>query len=344
MKILMVGHYPPHTGGIANHLDNLVRELRKKHDVHILTYGPIKPREFEKEFVHQVKPPNFFGIRGITFTLLASKKIEELHKEYKFDLIHSHFIGTTSYAGILAKEKIGVPVIVTAHGSDLDFMSRLPLGTYYVKKSLSNADGVIAVSRYLAKKALSLGAKNVHVIPNGVREFRYKKGKQEFITFIGALRHYKSPETVLKLAKVFPDEKFLIVGDGPLRKILEKEAPSNVQFLGYRRDIENILSKTKILILPSKREGFGLVIIEANALEVPVIGRKVGGIPELIREGKNGVMFEEFEELIEKLQKMLTPKKQRKMGILGSKISRKYTWDNITRKIEKVYESTLHSL
>ncbi|HIP74995.1 MAG TPA: glycosyltransferase family 4 protein, partial [Thermococcus paralvinellae] len=132
MKILMVGHYPPHTGGIANHLDNLVRELRKKHEVHVLTYGPITPREFEKEFVHQVKPPNLFGIRGISFTLLASKKIEELHRKHEFDLIHAHFIGTTSYAGILAKEKVKIPVIVTAHGSDLDFMSKLPLGKYYV--------------------------------------------------------------------------------------------------------------------------------------------------------------------------------------------------------------------
>lgn len=344
MKILMVGHYPPHTGGIANHLDNLVRELRKRHEVHVLTYGPITPREFEKELVHQVKPPNFFGIRGISFTFLASKKIEELHRKHEFDLIHAHFIGTTSYAGILAKEKVRIPVIVTAHGSDLDFMSKLPLGTYYVKKSLSDADGVIAVSHYLAKKALSLGAKNVHVVPNGVRKFRSKKCKRKFITFIGALRHYKSPETVLKLSEVFPDEKFLIVGDGPLQRILEEKAPSNVQFLGYRSDIEDILSKTKILILPSKREGFGLVIIEANALGVPVIGRKVGGIPELIEEGKNGVMFEKFEELIEKFQEMLAPKKQHKMRALGREISKKYTWKNIARKIEEIYESTLRSL
>ncbi|NJE07945.1 glycosyltransferase family 4 protein [Thermococcus sp. M39] len=344
MRILMVGHYPPHTGGIANHLDNLVRELRKRHEVHILTYGPVTPREFEKEFVHQVKPPNFFGIRGISFTLLASKKIEDLCREYRFDLIHAHFIGTTSYAGILAKKRVRIPVVVTAHGSDLDFMSKLPLGTYYVKKSLSEADRVIAVSHYLAKKALSLGARSVHVVPNGVREFKLRKHKREFITFIGALRHYKSPETVLKLAEVFPDEKFLIVGDGPLRNILEEKAPPNVQFLGYRGDIENILSKTKILILPSKREGFGLVIIEANALGVPVIGRKVGGIPELIVEGKNGVTFKNFEELIEKFQEMLNLKKQRKMGTIGKRLSKKYTWKEIARKIEEIYEVTLHSL
>ncbi|WP_324736188.1 glycosyltransferase family 4 protein [Thermococcus sp. SY098] len=342
MRILMVGHYPPHTGGIARHLDNLVRELRKRHEVHVLTYGPIIPRKFESGFVHQVKPPSIFGIRGVSFTFLASKKIKELHKKYRFDIIHAHYIGTTTYAAILAKKHVKVPIVITAHGSDLDFMSRLPLGTYYVKKSLSEADRVIAVSHYLAKKALSLGAKKVYVVPNGVGKLQYGKKKRTFTTFIGALRHYKSPETVIKLAEVFPDEQFLIVGDGPLKKVLEEKAPSNVKFLGYRRDIENILSKTKILILPSKREGFGLVIVEANASEVPVIGRKVGGIPELIREGKNGVTFEKFEELIGKFQGMLTPKKQRKMGSFGKKISEKYTWKTIARQIEEIYKSTLH--
>ncbi|RLF79398.1 glycosyltransferase family 4 protein, partial [Thermococci archaeon] len=64
MKILIIGHYPPHKGGVANHTNNLVKELRKKHEVHILTYGPIKPRKFEREFVHQVKVPQIFGLRG----------------------------------------------------------------------------------------------------------------------------------------------------------------------------------------------------------------------------------------------------------------------------------------
>lgn len=343
MRILMVGHYPPHTGGIANHLDNLVRELRKRHEVHVLTYGPIIPRKFESEFVHQVKPPNIFGIRGISFTFLAAKKILELHKKYRFDIVHAHYVGTTTYAAIAVRRKIGTPVVVTAHGSDLDFMSKLPLGAYYVKKSLSDADGVITVSHYLAKKAISLGAKNVHVIPNGVREFEYRKNQKEFITFIGALRHYKAPETVLKLAKIFPKEKFLIVGDGPLRKVLEKRSPQNVRFLGYRKDIESILSRTKILLLPSKREGFGLVILEANSLKVPVIGRKIGGIPELIRDGKSGITFQNFDELIDAFEELLIPKKHVKMGALGKKIVKKYLWEDVARKVEEIYEVILRS-
>ncbi|RKX50109.1 MAG: glycosyltransferase family 4 protein, partial [Thermotogae bacterium] len=67
MRILIVGHYPPHKGGVANHTDNLVKELRKRHGVYVLTYGSITPREFEKELVYQVKVPSVFGLRGILF-------------------------------------------------------------------------------------------------------------------------------------------------------------------------------------------------------------------------------------------------------------------------------------
>ncbi len=339
----MVGHYPPHGGGIANHLDNLVRELRKRHDVYVLTYGPVKPRDFEREFIYQVTVPNIFGVRGISFSILAAQKIAELNEEFNFDIIHAHFIGTTSYAGVLAKEKVGVPLVVTAHGSDLDFMSKLPLGRYFVKKSLMEADVVVTVSHYLAKKAIHLGAERVHVVPNGIKPLRFYSLKKKFVTFIGALREYKNPSVLIQLAKLFPSESFLIVGDGPLRKELEKNAPPNVRFLGYRTDIDKILSQTKILLLPSKREGFGLVVLEANSLKVPVIGRNIGGIPELIRNRKNGILFESFEDLVEAFKLLLEKKTAHKMGCLGSKVSKQYQWKTISRKIEEIYIK-LHSL
>lgn len=341
MKILIIGHYPPHKGGVANHTNNLVKELRKKYEVHILTYGPIKPRKFEREFVHQVKVPQIFGLRGILFIFLAALKTIKLQKRTKFDVIHAHYVGTTSYAGILAKEKLNAPVIVTAHGSDLDFMSNLPLGRYFVKKSLSKSDLVIAVSHHLQKKAISMGATKIRVIPNSIKTIKKEDAKREYITFIGALTPYKDPQTFIKLAKRFPHEKFLVVGNGPLRTDLEKQAPKNVKFLGYKEDVGGILSKTKLLVVPSLREGFGLVIIEANSLGVPVIGRAVGGIKELIREGKNGYTFKTFEELVEKVEILLSNKKALKMGKIGKTISNQYSWERIGHLIEESYREVL---
>ena len=342
MRILMVGHYPPHGGGVANHLDNLVRELRKRHEVHVLTYGPIKPREFEKEFVHQVRVPPVYGLRGTSFAFLGSNKIVKLHREFDFDLIHVHFIGTTSFAGVLAKEKTGLPLVLTAHGSDLEHTAKLTLGRFYVKKSLSEADALIAVSHWLAKKAISLGASSVRVIPNGVRKLgEASHGKRDAVTFIGALRDYKSPETFIELARHFPEREFLIAGDGPLRGRLERNAPPNVCFLGYMKDVGSVLSGSALLVLPSRREGFGLVILEANSLGVPAVGRRVSAIPELIREGKNGLTFESFDELVEAVKQLLEPKRNRKAGKMGKEIASCYSWRRVAEEVEDVYRSVL---
>ena len=341
MRILMVGHYPPHRGGVAQHLEGLVRELRKRHEVHVLTYGPVKPREFERGYVHQVRVPPVYGLRGTSFALLGAGKILRLQREFDFDLIHAHFAGTTSFSAVLAKERIGLPLVVTVHGSDLEHTSTLTLGRFYVSRSLREADRVIAVSRWLAKQALALGARKVAVIPNGVRQLEGEGGKREYITFIGALRDYKDPWTFIRLAEHFPTREFLVVGDGPLRKRLEGKAPPNVRFLGYRDDVGKVLSKTLFLVLPSKREGFGLVILEANSLGVPVVGRRVSAIPELIREGKNGFTFESFDELLEAAKRLFEPKINRKTGRVGLKLSREYSWESVAERVEEVYKELL---
>ena len=341
MRILMVGHYPPHGGGVANHLDNLVRELRKRHEVHVLTYGPIEPRDFEGEFVHQVRVPPVYGLRGTSFALLGGRKIAGLHRRFDFDLVHAHFVGTTSFAGVIGKELTHLPLVVTAHGSDLEHTAKLRLGSVYVRKSLEKADAVIAVSHWLARKALKLGAERVRVIPNGVRELQPFGKRRRYITFVGALRDYKSPETFIELAQVFPELEFLVVGEGPLRRKLEQNAPSNVRFLGYRHDVDSILSESLLLVLPSKREGFGLVILEANSLGVPAVGRRVSAIPELIREGKNGLTFKSFEELVDAVESLLEPKINVKAGAIGRKVAEMYSWRAVAREVEMVYEEVI---
>ncbi len=321
-------------------MDNLVRHLRKRHEVHVLTYGPVKPRDFERDLVHQVRVLPVYGLRGTGFAFLGSKLIAELHREVGFDIIHAHFVGTTSFAGVLAKEKTGLPLVVTAHGSDLVHTARLALGRFYVERTLREADAVIAVSHFLARRAIELGAGEVRVIPNGI-EIEGFPGRRKYVTFIGALRDYKAPEVFLELAEHFPGREFLVVGEGPLRGKLEREAPPNVRFLGYRKDVGRVLSESALLVLPSKREGFGLVILEANSLGVPAVGRRTGGIPELIREGKNGLTFEDFGELVEAVKTLLEPKTNRKSGAIGKRVAELYSWERVARDVEALYRSVL---
>ncbi len=101
-----------------------------------------------------------------------------------------------------------------------------------------------------------------------------------------------------------------------------------------------ILSKSLLLILPSKREGFGLVVLEANSLGVPAVGRRVSAIPELIRDGKNGLTFTSFDELVEAVRALLeSPKTARKMGSTGKRVAGKYSWEKVAEEVERVYSS-----
>ncbi|CAB50501.1 glycosyltransferase family 4 protein [Pyrococcus abyssi] len=328
MRILMVGHYPPHRGGVARHLKEVVERLRRRHSVDVLTYGTVATD------VYSVKVPNVFGLRGISFSFLASKKIVELHEERNYDLIHAHYVGTTSFAGVLAKRKLGIPLVVTAHGSDLEFMSKLPLGRYFVKASLREADAVTAVSHFLAKRAISLGAKSVEVISNGVSTCGDRVSKK-YIVFLGKVSKYKGIDEFLELARRFPELEFLIAGEGNLR-----ELPSNVKFLGYVNP-DDVLSRALALVLPSKREGFGMVILEANSFSVPALGRKVGGIPELIRDGKNGFLFDSIDEAEKFLRVLLDLKVNAKVGALGKRVASLYSWDDVAIRYERLYRRVL---
>ncbi|WP_288073482.1 glycosyltransferase [Pyrococcus sp.] len=335
MRILLVGHYPPHKGGVARHVKQLKECLEKRHEVYVLTYGTVA---VEKENVYAVKVPNIFGIRGTSFALLASKKIVKLHEKYHFDLIHAHYVGTTSFAGVLAKRKTGVPLVITAHGSDLEFMSRLPLGGYFVKKSLTEADHVIAVSHYLAKKALEIGAPRISVIPNWTE--LSGESEKKYILFLGRVASYKGIEDFIELAKRFPREEFVVAGDGPLLTKLKAKSPPNVKFLGYV-PAEEVLKKARVLVLPSKREGFGLVVIEANSFKVPALGRNVGGIRELIRFSKNGYLFDDLEEAITYLEALLIPKVNVKLGSIGKRVSKKYSQEKMCKRVEKIYREVI---
>ncbi len=92
-----------------------------------------------------------------------------------------------------------------------------------------------------------------------------------------------------------PEARLLIAGDGPLRESLEQEAQALgladcVQFLGWRDDVDRLMSAFDLLLMPSLWEGFGLVILEAMARQLPVVATAVSAIPEIVVDGETGLL------------------------------------------------------
>jgi glycosyltransferase involved in cell wall biosynthesis len=145
-----------------------------------------------------------------------------------------------------------------------------------------------------------------------------------------------------------PNLKLLIVGAGPLKAEIETHSQklgisSSVRFAGLRRDVPLLLSMSDIFVLPSvEREGLGLAIIEAMAMRKPVIGSELGGIPEVIENGVNGLLFPpgDTDKLLYAIDLLAKDKDLReRMGQMGRKIfEKKFTERQMIDAIEAIYD------
>lgn len=118
--------------------------------------------------------------------------------------------------------------------------------------------------------------------------------KDEYYCFIGRLSHEKGADTLIDAANRLKF-KLVVVGDGPLRGELEKKAADNISFVGFKQwnEIKCIVGKARFTVIPSEwYENNPLSVIEAQCLGTPVLGARIGGIPELINEGVSGMTFE----------------------------------------------------
>ncbi|AEH51660.1 glycosyltransferase [Pseudothermotoga thermarum] len=283
-----------------------------------------------------------------------------------YDLIYAHGMYEGLPAGIIAmrlSKKIRKPYVVHLHGSDINYCMPKNINLYL--QVLENASKCVFVSNKLLEKAKSMGysGKNAVVTGNGYdpnvfkpmdknqlrREFGIYNSEAKYVGFVGSLslvkRADKLPEIFRYIANEGKNVKFIIVGDGPLRKKIEKE----MKGLDYiitgivpHEEVAKWMNTMDVMILPSRNEGFGAVLIEAQACGVITIGSKVGGIPEaigfedlVVPEGEN---FEK--RFAEKVVEIL------KNGYNISRLidhAQNYTWKKIVEMEYQVCERTVQN-
>jgi len=154
-----------------------------------------------------------------------------------------------------------------------------------------------------------------------------------------------------EVLKMFPDTKFIFVGDGPLRRSFEDFVKSHkisdsVIFTGYRKDILSIFSLCDVIVVPSLFEGMSNIILEAMALKKPVIGTNIPEIAELIEDGKNGflVSLQDIkDEIVKKIIFLFkNPDLCKNMGENGYKIiQERFSVSAMVNKYEECYSEVL---
>ena len=257
------------------------------------------------------------AIHPALMTLAVSSLMKRLIKEKSIDIINAHWIYPDGIAAVWISTKLGIPVIVTAHGSDINIYSSYKLRKPQVRWALKKADRVITVSNALSEKVvkeLNIDRENIAVIPNGVDISKFRSRNKEdvrrllglkqdgrYLLFVGRFHEVKGLEYLIEALSIFNrrgDLSFetILVGDGPLKDDLLRWVKSNnlsekIIFTGEKSNSEIPLwmNACNILCLPSLQEGNPCVVLEALACGLPVIASSVGGIPELINR-ENGIL------------------------------------------------------
>ena len=325
-----------------------------------------KPENVRVHFISKFYfPPSFKNPRvGEIFAREMMRVVERMGIEA--DLIHSHFIWPPGYIGARLKEGTGLPLVITGHGYDVyDLPFRGDQWRERVRWILSRADAVTTVSgpnRRILVEELGLAEELVHLVPNGVsRMFRpIDKGearrqlgipmKSKVILSVGSLIEVKGHEHLIRALKMLKDRGMdlltYIVGEGPLKAKLRNLISSlglRVSLVGPRPhdEIPLWMNAADLFVLPSLREGLPTVMLEALACGTPFLGTKVGGIPEVIKEG-TGILIEpgKAEALASAIMEALEREWDRNsIAQYGSQ----FYWDKIALKYMEVYQRILRS-
>ncbi len=305
MKVCILGHFPPHIGGVSSHTYLLAKELvRRGDEVYVLTYPHPEIQDIDGIHVETAYTVNIKGLRGLLFFLTATFKLISLTRKYDLDIIHAHFLMPPGLIAVIAGIFTRKKTAVTVHGSDIFIMASNPILRIFIKFVLKRADYVAVVNETIKEKVLDLNIKGmadkIFLTPNAVDIEKYNPQiKTDFIQeiglgsekplaiFVGNLVFQKGLKYLLEAKKLSKsDFELMIVGDGPLMGELQEMVKSqhikNVTFIGARRDVPRIMPAASVLVLPSISEGFPITILEAFASGLPVVATSVGGIPGVV--------------------------------------------------------------
>jgi glycosyltransferase involved in cell wall biosynthesis len=216
----------------------------------------------------------------------------------KVDIVHGHWWAPTGFVALAAAAVAGARSVVHLHGSDAALATG-PLRSL-AGSVLGAADAVMAVSGELAAWGSEVSGRQVDVVPMPLPSSRLGQPTEppSFgpVLGVGRLVPEKGFDLLVRAAAL-TDQAAVIVGDGPERGALEELAASlraDVTFTGEVApdQLAAQYRGARVVVVPSRREGFGMVAAEAAACGRAVVGTRVGGIPEVVADGVSGVLVE----------------------------------------------------
>lgn len=365
LKVKMLSsEYPPCWGGVGKHVQNLCQRLQASVDLHLITATYGRPVEkFQMTNLAQIRVRSFpilLGqyLLGVSFSQRDHARITHVHVPHALlprnarKIVSTFHVVWDEYSEAMRRER---PISLF----DLQFPNWNRKLVEIEKKLALLSDAIIAVSDSVKNELVvryRVPSERIKVVHNGVdtRLFRPSSPRRKIILFVGRQTAHKGLPILLQafatFAKDHPDYSLVLVGErleGGIDPSLVRFSRSlgiedKVAFTGRlpENEVREAMGRSMCLVLPSLVESFGMVVLEAMASETPVVATHVGGIPEVVRHGFNGLLVPPGDSIsmadaIERI--VCDPKFGRSLARQGRKTAREFSWDKVATRTLEVY-------
>jgi teichuronic acid biosynthesis glycosyltransferase TuaC len=293
--------------------------------------------------------------------------IDRLREKFPFDLIHANFAYPDGVVAAKLAERYKVPFVITEHASWTPWMDNYPKVHRQAIWAAERSAFHIAVSRF-ARETIAYytgESKKLRIVPNGVDVdiFTPRTNGERMdpnqILYVGFMRHVKGIDVLLKamqqLVKHNPNLKLVLVGGGIYRHSQAQELDlrqmaaelgieKHVSFVGIksRTDVAKYMRQSAVLVLPSRTETFGAVLVEALACGTPVVATSCGGTVDIVNRNVGRLVPKENPgELAKAIQEVISERKKFDPTELRDYAVTNFSWEQIARRTVDLYSEAL---
>jgi glycosyltransferase involved in cell wall biosynthesis len=365
MRILLLSNL------LSTHTIRWAKALSKTHDILIFGFSLPTP-ELKKELdginfistgIKDSKPFRNYSLKKLSY-FKAIPRIRKIIEKFKPDILHAHYASSYGLIGALSGFH---PFIVSVWGSDVyDFPNRSFFHKILLKHNLRKADIILSTSNAMADQVSKFTPKDILVTPFGIDLKRFYKNRkidkiinnEIVIGTVKTLDKIYGIDYLIRAFKILSDRnlninlKLLIVGGGPIERELKKltidlKIDDRTIFTGNipQDKVPEYLNMLDIYVALSISESFGVAIIEAGACELPVVVSRVGGLVEVVENGKTGYIVppKDSLEAANAIEKLLVSEVTRdEFGKNArNRINELYNWDNNVGLMNSIYSSLM---
>lgn len=366
--------YPTYGGSGAVATELGIALAARGHEVHFITYEhPFRlPNFLPRVFFHEVSIGNYPLFEYPPYDLALAVRMHDVVLSQKLDLLHVHYAIPHATSAWIAKEMLReqgqtLPVVTTLHGTDITIVGQDHSYQAITRFSIERSDRITSVSQWLKDetiRAFGCGNSRVDVVPNFVDPVVFDRARytpdlhNELGGGLPVLMHisnFRPVKRVRDVIRVFARIReripcvMVMVGDGPDRGAAEDEARTlgvaeHVRFLGKIDAVAPLLAAADLYVFPSESESFGLSALEALACGVPVVAARVGGVPEVVRDGITGTLVElgDVDGMAAAGIALLEPQRWREVSAAAAKDAReRFSTHDVVAQYERIYADAL---